>query len=198
MITPDTHVYCTKCKWLRFCNEDIPYCISESQCDINNCEDSRPFKERPCYEEIDWETEYQAILEISKHYESELKRSNNEELDSYRAVRGYHIKKESDGEEDIKSDIMYNHIEYIINNTVVQPIHLYIHKDFSTFEYEKENGDYLRVKVYISGSVDILYHDDQSVLPLFLENFDGLDRVIYNFFKSKSKSDFSELLMCND
>jgi hypothetical protein len=37
---PDKHVYCTDCKHFRLCDENIPYCIYEDKCDINNPEDS--------------------------------------------------------------------------------------------------------------------------------------------------------------
>lgn len=47
----DKHVYCTDCKWFKLDNEYIPYCIYEDQCNIWNCEDSKPFSERPKYEE---------------------------------------------------------------------------------------------------------------------------------------------------
>lgn len=50
----DTYVYCTKCKWFRLFeidNDDfIPCCINEEMCNLWNCEDSKPFKERPHYE----------------------------------------------------------------------------------------------------------------------------------------------------
>lgn len=42
-------VYCTDCKWFRLDDEEIPYCPFEDKCDINNCEDSRSFLDRPCY-----------------------------------------------------------------------------------------------------------------------------------------------------
>ena len=46
----DIHVYCTHCKHFRLDDEKIPYCPWENRCDINNCEDSKPFSERPYYE----------------------------------------------------------------------------------------------------------------------------------------------------
>lgn len=46
------HVYCTDCKWFRLDDEELPYCVYEDTCNINNCEDSRPFKERPQYDPI--------------------------------------------------------------------------------------------------------------------------------------------------
>jgi nicotinic acid phosphoribosyltransferase len=48
---PDTFVYCTHCKHFRLDDEAIPYCPFEGKCDINDCENSRPFSERPLYEE---------------------------------------------------------------------------------------------------------------------------------------------------
>ena len=50
----DAHVYCTKCKWFRIDDEDIPYCPFENTCDIGNCEDSMAYKYRPNYEERKW------------------------------------------------------------------------------------------------------------------------------------------------
>lgn len=47
----DIHVYCTHCKHFRLDDEEIPYCPWEDRCDINDCEDSRPYGERPFYEE---------------------------------------------------------------------------------------------------------------------------------------------------
>jgi hypothetical protein len=44
------HVYCTECVHFRISDEDIPYCKFEDKCDIYDCEDSRPFSERMCYE----------------------------------------------------------------------------------------------------------------------------------------------------
>lgn len=45
------HVYCINCFYFRLDDEELPYCVYEDKCDINNCEDSRPCKERPYYEE---------------------------------------------------------------------------------------------------------------------------------------------------
>jgi hypothetical protein len=47
----NTHVYCTECKWLRLDDEAIPYCVWSDECNDWNCEDRKPFKERPHYEE---------------------------------------------------------------------------------------------------------------------------------------------------
>lgn len=44
------YVYCTRCKYLRFDDEDIPYCPFEDECDDWDCEDSRRYAERPKYE----------------------------------------------------------------------------------------------------------------------------------------------------
>lgn len=49
-LAPDTHVYCTHCKHLRFCDEDLPYCPFQDECDNWNFEDSKAYKERPKYE----------------------------------------------------------------------------------------------------------------------------------------------------
>ena len=49
---PDTYVYCTNCKHFRLDDEEIPYCpYEEKECDIYNCEDSKPYSQRPMYEE---------------------------------------------------------------------------------------------------------------------------------------------------
>jgi len=50
LIKPDTHVYCTQCKWFRLDDEEIPYCFWEDECEIGNCEDSMRFEDRPKYE----------------------------------------------------------------------------------------------------------------------------------------------------
>jgi hypothetical protein len=48
----DIPVYCSNCKHFRLDDESIPYCpYEEKECDIRDCEDSRPFRERPMYEE---------------------------------------------------------------------------------------------------------------------------------------------------
>lgn len=56
-MNPDTHVYCTNCFNFRLDDEELPYCCFENKCDINDCEDSKPFKERPYYEELKKESE---------------------------------------------------------------------------------------------------------------------------------------------
>lgn len=48
MIKPETHVYCTHCTWFRI-KDDVPNCKYTAECDIWDCEDSRPFSERPKY-----------------------------------------------------------------------------------------------------------------------------------------------------
>lgn len=50
-IKNNTHVYCTNCIHFRLDDKEIPYCPFEDKCDINDCEDSRPFNERLYYEE---------------------------------------------------------------------------------------------------------------------------------------------------
>ncbi len=46
------HVYCTDCFNFRLCDEEKPYCIYEDKCNINDCDDGKPFNERPCFEYI--------------------------------------------------------------------------------------------------------------------------------------------------
>jgi hypothetical protein len=54
-IRNNTHVYCTKCNnfELNEIGEDdyTPDCKYKDKCDLQDCEDSRPFKDRPYYEE---------------------------------------------------------------------------------------------------------------------------------------------------
>ena len=45
----DEHVYCTNCLHFRLDDEEIPYCPFEDECDINDCEDSKSYEDRPCY-----------------------------------------------------------------------------------------------------------------------------------------------------
>lgn len=45
------YVYCTNCKHFRLDDESIPYCYYENECDINDCEDSKAFKDRPHYKD---------------------------------------------------------------------------------------------------------------------------------------------------
>lgn len=45
-------VYCTDCKYFRI-EEDIPECEYENDCCICDCEDSKPFEDRPMYEKND-------------------------------------------------------------------------------------------------------------------------------------------------
>ena len=44
------HVYCTHCKHFRLDVEETSYCLHEGECDLTNCDDSKPFSERPYYE----------------------------------------------------------------------------------------------------------------------------------------------------
>ena len=46
----DEYVYCTNCIYFRLDDEFIPYCLFEDECDIEDCEDSRPITERPRYD----------------------------------------------------------------------------------------------------------------------------------------------------
>lgn len=48
-----SHVYCTNCQHFRADDEYLPYCPFEDKCNIWNCEDSKPFRERPRYEPKD-------------------------------------------------------------------------------------------------------------------------------------------------
>lgn len=43
------YVYCINCANFRLCDEGLPYCIFEGKCNINGCDDSKSFKERPFY-----------------------------------------------------------------------------------------------------------------------------------------------------
>ena len=52
LLSPDTYVYCTDCLYFRLDDEGLPYCYNENKCDINDFEDSKPFKNRPCYIEF--------------------------------------------------------------------------------------------------------------------------------------------------
>jgi len=45
------HVYCVDCKHFRTDDEYKSYCPYEPECDIWNCEDSKPLRKRPYYEE---------------------------------------------------------------------------------------------------------------------------------------------------
>lgn len=45
------YVYCTNCKWFNITEDDVPTCKYEIECDICDPEDSRPYKDRPRYEE---------------------------------------------------------------------------------------------------------------------------------------------------
>lgn len=51
MYSMDEYVYCVDCKWFRLCDEGLPYCPFENECDINNCEDGLRRSSRPFYEE---------------------------------------------------------------------------------------------------------------------------------------------------
>ncbi len=44
------YVYCTQCKHFNIDEDLTPNCIYEDECDILDCEDGQPFKERPKYE----------------------------------------------------------------------------------------------------------------------------------------------------
>lgn len=46
------HVYCTNCIYFRLDWKESPYCCYEAICDITDCEDSKPLKYRPYYDEL--------------------------------------------------------------------------------------------------------------------------------------------------
>jgi hypothetical protein len=48
----DTHVYCTHCLHFKLDDELTPYCQHQDECDIDDCEDSMRFEDRPYYEPI--------------------------------------------------------------------------------------------------------------------------------------------------
>ena len=50
-VNKNIHVYCTNCAEFRLDDEGIPYCPYEDKCDIWDCEDSKPLKQRPYYVE---------------------------------------------------------------------------------------------------------------------------------------------------
>lgn len=45
----DIHVYCTHCAWFQI-KDGVPDCKYSEECDLWDCEDSRPFSERPKYQ----------------------------------------------------------------------------------------------------------------------------------------------------
>ena len=47
----DTHVYCTKCKSFYVDNDEVPQCEHRHECELNDCEDSKPYSDRPHYVE---------------------------------------------------------------------------------------------------------------------------------------------------
>ena len=49
-MNPDTHVYCTRCRHFRFEDDEI-LCPHQNECHFWDTEDSRPFRERPKYED---------------------------------------------------------------------------------------------------------------------------------------------------
>ena len=51
VIHKDTHVYCTNCEYFKLNFRELPYCPYECDCDLWDCNDSKPLKERPMYEE---------------------------------------------------------------------------------------------------------------------------------------------------
>ena len=67
-------MYCTHCIYFSLDDKEIPYCIWENKCDINDCNDSRPFSERPHYEEK------LSILSVDIEKKGGLKPKENEKL----------------------------------------------------------------------------------------------------------------------
>ena len=49
-IKDDELVYCVGCQWFRLCDEGIPYCPHENECDLDDCSDGKPYAYRPYYE----------------------------------------------------------------------------------------------------------------------------------------------------
>ena len=43
-------VCCMDCIYFRLDDEFIPYCLFEDECDIEDCEDSKPITERPKFD----------------------------------------------------------------------------------------------------------------------------------------------------
>ena len=66
-MNPDKHVYCTNCKHFPMntngeCKSNCPNCYCFG-CDCQNWEDSKPFSERPRYEEVDLSQKENQIAE---------------------------------------------------------------------------------------------------------------------------------------
>lgn len=59
MIDPNKHVYCSRCAHFEVIDaidkegaySPMPKCEHSDECDIWDCEDSKPFKDRPFYKE---------------------------------------------------------------------------------------------------------------------------------------------------
>ncbi len=47
------HVYCTHCKHFKI-EDGTPFCKYDAMCDIYDCEDSKPFQERPMWKSNDY------------------------------------------------------------------------------------------------------------------------------------------------
>ena len=45
----NAHVCCTNCLYFRLCDEQLPYCMYENKCNINNYKDSMHIQKRPHY-----------------------------------------------------------------------------------------------------------------------------------------------------
>ena len=72
-MNPDTHVYCTHCKNFKvtYTNDVEPFCLNEKVCDFWNFEDSKPFKERPYYQE-GTACDYHSILSDNAKTQSDI------------------------------------------------------------------------------------------------------------------------------
>ena len=83
MIHKDTHVYCTHCKHFRLDDEDKPYCPFEDECDIWDCEDSKPYEQRPIYEKDNINQPF-CVIERSniQMNDNEYDKENDDYIDS--------------------------------------------------------------------------------------------------------------------
>lgn len=52
VLSEDTQVYCTNCDNYWIDENETPRCEYYHECDLNDCEDSRPYRERPKYRKV--------------------------------------------------------------------------------------------------------------------------------------------------
>lgn len=52
VLSEDTQVYCTMCSHFWIDESETPQCEYCQECDLSDCEDSRPYRERPKYTEL--------------------------------------------------------------------------------------------------------------------------------------------------